>query len=146
MQRGSLFLLGDAAHIVPPTGAKGLNLAVSDACALSHALGLWFGHHDRSGLAAYTTTALPRIWQAQAFSWELTTTLHRFSDDPFDWPLRRTRLQRWTSSAADRASLGERYLGLPFPTPWRPDGATTPATPPQDMPVPVGQPADRTET
>ncbi|MEP9392829.1 4-hydroxybenzoate 3-monooxygenase [Gordonia sp. VNK1] len=119
MQTGSLFLLGDAAHIVPPTGAKGLNLAVSDACVLSHALGLFYRTGDRSGLEAYTDTALPRIWQAQNFSWTLTSILHRFTDDPFDWELRRARLQRWAESDAEQHGLGEVYLGLPFPTPWR---------------------------
>lgn len=121
MQQGSLFLLGDAAHIVPPTGAKGLNLAVSDACVLSHALGVWYAVSDRSALEAYSATALPRIWQAQAFSWNLTTTLHRLGDGEFDWQLRRARLQRWTSSADEERALGEVYLGLPFPTAWQPE-------------------------
>lgn len=119
MQLGSLFLLGDAAHIVPPTGAKGLNLAVSDACVLSHALGAFYATGKREELDAYTARALPRIWQAQSFSWNLTSLLHRFTDDPFDWELRRARLQRWTSSDDEQRALGEVYLGLPFPTPWR---------------------------
>ncbi|MGW0039171.1 4-hydroxybenzoate 3-monooxygenase [Gordonia sp. NPDC003376] len=121
MQTGSLFLLGDAAHIVPPTGAKGLNLAVSDACVLSHALGQFYRSGDRSWLESYTDTALPRIWAAQNFSWTLTSILHRFTDDPFDEGLRRARLRRWTSSDAEQQALGEVYLGLPFPTPWRPE-------------------------
>ena len=119
MQLGSLFLLGDAAHIVPPTGAKGLNLAVSDACVLSHALGAFYATGKREELDAYTARALPRIWQAQSFSWNLTSLLHKFSDDPFDWELRRARLLRWTSSLDEQRALGEVYLGLPFPTSWR---------------------------
>ncbi|UVF76843.1 4-hydroxybenzoate 3-monooxygenase [Gordonia mangrovi] len=120
MQQGSLFLLGDAAHIVPPTGAKGLNLAISDACVLSHGLGLYYATGDRTYLDRYGETALPRVWQAQAFSWNLTTTLHRLGDDQFDWQLRRARLKRWTGSIDEERALGEIYLGLPFPTPWRP--------------------------
>lgn len=119
MQFGSMFLLGDAAHIVPPTGAKGLNLAVSDACVLAHALGGWYCDGDRRHLAEYSATALPRVWQAQHFSWMLTTTLHRFTDDPMDWQLRRARMSRWVESASEQDALGEVYLGLPFPTPWR---------------------------
>ena len=120
MQHGPMFLLGDAAHIVPPTGAKGLNLAVSDACVLSNALGRYYASGDRAGLDSYTDTALPRIWQAQNFSWTLTSVLHRFTDDPFDWELRLARLQRWAESSNEQAALGEVYLGLPFPTPWHP--------------------------
>ncbi|MGX7696913.1 4-hydroxybenzoate 3-monooxygenase [Gordonia polyisoprenivorans] len=121
MQHGSLFLLGDAAHIVPPTGAKGLNLAVSDASVLSHALGVFYRDGDRTRLESYTDTALPRIWQAQNFSWTLTSVLHRFTDDPFDWGLRHAKLTRWVASRAEQQALGEVYLGLPFPTPWRPE-------------------------
>ncbi|WP_026357037.1 4-hydroxybenzoate 3-monooxygenase [Mycobacterium sp. 141] len=119
MQYGSLFLLGDAAHIVPPTGAKGLNLAMSDACVLSHALSAFYRTGRRDHLDDYSSVALPRIWQAQAFSAALTTTLHRFTDDPVDWQLRRARLQRWTHSAAEQEAMAEVYFGLPFPTPWR---------------------------
>ena len=118
MQHGSLFLVGDAAHLVPPTGAKGLNMAVSDACVLSHALGAHYGGHTRAHLDAYSDTALARTWRVQSFAATLTEVLHRFSDDPFDWELRRARLQRWVTSAAERQALGEVYLGLPFPTPW----------------------------
>lgn len=118
MQHGRLFLLGDAAHIVPPTGAKGLNLAVSDASTLSHALGAHYTSGAREHLDTYSETCLPRIWKAQHFSWTLTTTLHALSDDPMDWRLRRARLDRWVESEAEQAALGEVYLGLPFPTPW----------------------------
>lgn len=124
MQQGSLFLLGDAAHIVPPTGAKGLNLAISDACVLSHGLGTFYADGNRTELDRYSTTALPRIWQAQAFSWNLTTTLHRLGDDDFHWQLRHARLQRWTTSVDEERALGEVYLGLPFPTSWRPQSLT----------------------
>ncbi|WP_099022194.1 4-hydroxybenzoate 3-monooxygenase [Mycolicibacterium palauense] len=119
MQYGSLFLLGDAAHIVPPTGAKGLNLALSDACVLSHALGAFYRTGRRRFLDSYSATALPRVWQAQSFSATLTAALHRFSDDPMEWPLRRARLYRWATSPAEQDALGEVYFGLPFPTPWR---------------------------
>ncbi|MFD1811395.1 4-hydroxybenzoate 3-monooxygenase [Rhodococcus gannanensis] len=119
MQHGRLFLLGDSAHIVPPTGAKGLNLAVSDASTLSYALGAFYTAGDRSHLDDYSATCLPRIWKAQQFSWTLTTTLHALSDDPTDWQLRRARLARWAESEAEQSALGEVYLGLPFPTYWR---------------------------
>ncbi|EOM75637.1 4-hydroxybenzoate 3-monooxygenase [Rhodococcus rhodnii] len=118
MSHERLFLLGDAAHIVPPTGAKGLNLAVSDAAVLSHALGRWFATGARDALDAYAATCLPRIWAAQLFSWTLTTTLHRMSDDPLDARLRFARLRRWVESEAERTALGEVYLGLPFPSRW----------------------------
>ena len=118
MQHGSLFLVGDAAHIVPPTGAKGLNMAVSDACVLSHAIGAHYGGHTRAHLDAYSDTALARTWLVQSFAATLTEVLHRFSDDPIEWELRRARLARWVSSPAERRALGEVYLGLPFPTSW----------------------------
>ena len=118
MQKGRLFLLGDAAHIVPPAGAKGLNLAVSDACVLSYALGAHYKAGIREHLDSYSTTCLPRIWQAQYFSWLLTTTIHALSDDPMDLRLRLTRMQRWVESEDEQRALGEVYLGLPFPTPW----------------------------
>lgn len=128
MQYGSLFLLGDAAHIVPPTGAKGLNLALSDACVLSHAFGAHYNFGDRSFLDTYSATALPRVWQAQHFSASLTAVLHQIDGDPMDWPLRRARLNRWVTSAAEQTALAEVYFGLPFPTPWRFDGVPHTAT------------------
>ncbi|UYP19951.1 4-hydroxybenzoate 3-monooxygenase [Rhodococcus sp. Z13] len=118
MQNGRLFLLGDAAHIVPPAGAKGLNLAVSDACVLSYALGAYYRDGIREHLDSYSRTCLPRIWQAQHFSWLLTTTFHTLSDDPMDLQLRLSRMRRWVESEAEQRALGEVYLGLPFPTPW----------------------------
>lgn len=119
MQHGRLFLLGDSAHIVPPTGAKGLNLAVSDACTLSYALSAHYASGNRSHLDAYSATCLPRIWKAQHFSAMLTETLHALSEDPLDWQLRRARLTRWAESEHEQSALGEVYLGLPFPTPWQ---------------------------
>lgn len=119
MQHGRLFLLGDAAHIVPPTGAKGLNLAVSDACTLSYALGAHYLTGEREHLDAYSSTCLPRIWKAQHFSAMLTETLHSLSEDPLDWQLRRARLTRWVESEHEQSALGEVYLGLPFPSPWQ---------------------------
>ncbi|PBC42582.1 4-hydroxybenzoate 3-monooxygenase [Rhodococcus sp. ACPA4] len=119
MQHGRLFLLGDAAHIVPPTGAKGLNLAVSDAVTLSYALGAFYLTGGSEHLDAYSSTCLPRIWKAQHFSAMLTETLHSLSADPLDWQLRRARLTRWVESEHEQSALGEVYLGLPFPSPWR---------------------------
>jgi len=124
MQYGSLFLLGDAAHIVPPTGAKGLNLALSDACVLSHALGAYYCTGNSEFLDAYSATALPRVWQAQNFSAKLTSVLHCLSDDPMEYELRRAQLRRWASSDAEQDALGEVYFGLPFPTPWRAETRT----------------------
>ena len=138
MQQGALFLLGDAAHIVPPTGAKGLNLAISDACVLSHGLGHYYATGDHTALDRYSETALPRVWQAQAFSWNLTTTLHRLGDDGFDWHLRHARLTRWTSSVHEERALGEVYLGLPFPTPWRPAQRRA-HDPPPDCRMSIGE-------
>lgn len=118
MQHGRLFLLGDAAHIVPPTGAKGLNLAVGDACVLSHALGAYYLAGVREHLDDFGATCLPRIWQAQHFSWLLTTTLHTMSDDPMELRLRQARLRRWVESEDEQRALGQVYLGLPFARPW----------------------------
>ncbi|QNG18010.1 4-hydroxybenzoate 3-monooxygenase [Rhodococcus triatomae] len=119
MQYRRLFLLGDAAHIVPPTGAKGLNLAVSDASTLAYALGAHHATGSRTEIEAYSATCLPRIWQAQLFSATLTATLHADPTDPIETGLRFARLRRWTESEAERRALGEVYLGLPFPTPWK---------------------------
>lgn len=119
MQHRRLFLLGDAAHIVPPTGAKGLNLAVSDATVLAHAVAAYVNGGDRQWLDDYTNTALPRIWQAQLFSATLTATLHTFTDDPLQWRLNQARLRSWVESESQRRALGEVYLGLPFPVGWR---------------------------
>src|SRR5690242_16349980 len=112
MQRGKLFLVGDAAHTVPPTGAKGLNLAVADVQVLDRALGAWYAEKDESPLAAYTATALRRVWRVQWFSWWMTSMLHRFSDAG-DFDLRRqiAELQLVTSSEAVARTLAEHYVG-----------------------------------
>jgi p-hydroxybenzoate 3-monooxygenase len=115
MQYGRLFLAGDAAHIVPPTGAKGMNLAVADVRVLARALAAFFATGDEAPLAAYSATCLARIWRAEHFSWWMTSMLHRFpEDDAFGRRLQRSQLDYVTSSRAAAASLAENYVGLPF--------------------------------
>jgi p-hydroxybenzoate 3-monooxygenase len=110
---GRLLLAGDAAHIVPPTGAKGLNLAVADVRVLSEALGAWFAEGDSAGLEAYSDTCLRRVWRVQHFSWWMTSMLHRFpGDDPFDERLQRSQLRYVCSSRAAATTLAENYVGL----------------------------------
>jgi p-hydroxybenzoate 3-monooxygenase len=116
MQHGRLFLAGDAAHIVPPTGAKGLNLAVADVKVLADALAAWYHRGDGSGLEGYSATCLRRVWRAQHFSWWMTSLLHRFGDhDPYENRLQRSQLEYVTSSTAAATSLAENYVGLPLP-------------------------------
>ena len=113
MQHGRLFLAGDAAHIVPPTGAKGLNLAVHDVRTLAEALVRWYRSGDRSGLDSYTETCLRRVWRAEHFSWWMTSMLHRPpGDDPFEQRLQLAQLRYLTTSRAAAASLAENYVGL----------------------------------
>ncbi len=113
MQHGRLFLTGDAAHIVPPTGAKGLNLAVADVRILGAALAKWYHEGDESGLAAYSHDALQRVWRAEHFSWWMTTMLHRIpGGDPFDARLQLSQLAYVASSRAAATSLAENYVGL----------------------------------
>jgi p-hydroxybenzoate 3-monooxygenase len=113
LRHGRLFLAGDAAHIVPPTGAKGLNLAVADVRVLSEALGAWFASGDSAGLEAYSDTCLRRVWRVQHFSWWMTSMLHRFpGDDPFDERLQRSQLRFVCSSRAAATTLAENYVGL----------------------------------
>ena len=112
MQYGRLFLVGDAAHIVPPTGAKGLNLAVADARTLSDALVEWYGGGGRDHLDAYSETCLRRVWRAEQFSYWMTSMLHRTGDDPFEQRLQLSQLRYVTSSAAAATSLAENYVGL----------------------------------
>jgi p-hydroxybenzoate 3-monooxygenase len=115
MQYGRLFLAGDAAHIVPPTGAKGMNLAVADVRTLSIALAEFYrtGRHDR--LTAYSQVCLRRIWKAQRFSWWMTSMLHQFPDaNDFDRRRQIAELDYVTSSRAGATSLAENYVGLPF--------------------------------
>jgi p-hydroxybenzoate 3-monooxygenase len=113
LRYGRLFLAGDAAHIVPPTGAKGLNLAVADVRVLSEALGAWFARGEPAGLDAYSDTCLRRVWRVQHFSWWMTSMLHRFpGDDPFDGRLQRSQLRYVCSSRAAATTLAENYVGL----------------------------------
>ncbi|MDE2371362.1 MAG: 4-hydroxybenzoate 3-monooxygenase [Burkholderiales bacterium] len=115
MRYGNLFLAGDAAHIVPPTGARGLNSAASDIYYLYHALLAHYRNGDSSGLDNYSAKALARVWKAQRFSWWMTTLLHRFKDAiPYDQRLQQIDLEYLLSSDAAKASLAENYVGLPF--------------------------------
>jgi p-hydroxybenzoate 3-monooxygenase len=113
MRRGRLFLAGDAAHIVPPTGAKGLNLAVNDVRVLADALVAWYADGSTTGLDAYSETCLERVWRVQDFSTFMTTLLHRLDGDDFDAGLQRARLRYVTTSEAAARSLAENYVGLP---------------------------------
>ena len=115
MQYGRLFLLGDAAHIVPPTGAKGLNLAASDVNTLYRIL-LKVYHEGRSEMTErYSEICLRRVWKAERFSWWMTSMLHRFGDsDPFSERLQQTELDYFVSSEAGRRTIAENYVGLPF--------------------------------
>ncbi len=110
MQHGKLYLAGDAAHIVPPTGAKGLNTAMADVALLASSIG------DDAKLAAYTERALERVWRVQHFSWWMTSMLHRMSDDPFETQIQRSQLRYTVSSKAQATALAENYVGLPFIT------------------------------
>jgi len=113
MQYGRLFLAGDAAHIVPPTGAKGLNLALHDVQVLAAALVDWFRSGSTTGLDAYSETCLRRIWRAEHFSWWMTRMLHRAADeDAFDLKLQLSQLRYVTTSRAAATSLAENYVGL----------------------------------
>ena len=115
MQYGHLFLAGDAAHIVPPTGAKGMNLAVADVRVLARALERYFRSGDASGLERYSAVCLRRIWKVQRFSWWMTSMLHRFAEDsPFDVRRQLAELDYVTSSEAAARTLAENYVGLPM--------------------------------
>ncbi len=115
MRHGSLFLAGDAAHIVPPTGAKGLNLASSDVAYLSDALIAFFKANDQDGIANFEAKALARIWKASRFSWQLTRLMHRFPDDgAFDRKMQLAELDYIASSETARKAIAENYVGLPL--------------------------------
>ena len=115
MRYGRLFLAGDAAHIVPPTGARGLNSAASDIYYLYHALLAHYQKGDDSGLDNYSAKALARVWKAQRFSWWMTALLHSFPDSiEYDQRLQQTELEYLFSSEAAQRSLAENYVGLPF--------------------------------
>jgi len=115
MRYGRLFLAGDAAHIVPPTGAKGLNLAASDVLVLARALRGFFRCNRTDWLDEYSDVCARRVWKAQRFSWWMTATLHRFPDEtPFDRQRQIADLDYLTTSRAAMTSLAEQYVGLPF--------------------------------
>lgn len=115
MRWGRLFLAGDAAHIVPPTGAKGLNLAASDVHYLTQALIAAINHGDAQGLETYSQTALRRVWKATRFSWWMTNLLHRYPDrTPFDQRIQASELDYLQHSSAAQKSLSENYVGLPY--------------------------------
>jgi len=116
MRCGRLFLAGDAAHIVPPTGAKGLNLAAADVWILSRALARHYAQGSDDLLDAYSDTCLERVWRAEHFSWWMTTLLHRFPEgDSFRDRLQRAQLEYLASSKAAATTLAENYVGLPLP-------------------------------
>ena len=115
MQHGRLFLAGDAAHIVPPTGAKGLNLAVADVRLLAQALEAFYSSGQADLLECYSENALRRVWRAEHFSWWMTSMLHRFHDEsPFHHRLQLSQLQYVTGSRAAASMLAENYVGLPY--------------------------------
>lgn len=115
MRHGRLFLAGDAAHIVPPTGAKGLNLAVADARVFAEALGRFYRSGDEELLCRYSAICLDRVWKVQRFSWWMTSMLHRFDDaSSFDRHIQMAELASVTSSRAAAQSLAENYVGLPL--------------------------------
>jgi p-hydroxybenzoate 3-monooxygenase len=115
MRHGRLFIAGDAAHIVPATGAKGLNLAASDVHYLSEALIAFYAEHDEAGLDAYSSDCLRRIWKAERFSWWMTSLLHKFPEhSAFDRRIQLAELDYLSGSAAAQASFAENYVGLPM--------------------------------
>ena len=115
MRHGSLFLAGDSAHIVPPTGAKGLNLAASDVSYLSDALIRWFMNQEGEGIAAYSNRALARVWKSERFSWQLTNLMHRFPDtDAFGRRMQVAELDYIAASRAMQTVIAENYVGLPL--------------------------------
>jgi len=114
MRFGRLFLAGDASHIVPPTGAKGLNLAASDVRYLSRALIEHYEERSDAGIDHYSDRALARVWKAERFSWWMTMTLHRLSDNPFDHRLQLAELDYLFRSKAAATAFAENYVGLPY--------------------------------
>jgi p-hydroxybenzoate 3-monooxygenase len=127
MRHGNLYLAGDAAHIVPPTGAKGLNLAVADVAVLAEAITAHYDNHDDTRLEAYSDRCLARVWRAQHFSWWMTTMLHNDpTDDAYGEQLALSQLRYLVSSRAQATALAENYVGLPLD---------------RTLPDPVGLPA-----
>lgn len=116
MQYGRLFLAGDAAHIVPPTGAKGMNLAAADVVVLARALESWYRSGNRQPLDHYSQTCLRRIWRVQHFSWWMTSLLHRYpGDSTFELHRQLAELDQVVTSRSAATTLAENYTGLPFP-------------------------------
>jgi p-hydroxybenzoate 3-monooxygenase len=123
MQHGRLFLAGDAAHIVPPTGAKGMNLAASDVLVLARALKAFYESASKESLDRYSDVCLRRVWKAQRFSWWMTTLLHRLpAETAFDHQRQLADLDYLTSSRAAMTSLAEQYVGLPLDVPFEAAG------------------------
>jgi p-hydroxybenzoate 3-monooxygenase len=115
MRYGRLFLAGDAAHIVPPTGAKGLNLAASDVVMLSESLIEFYAEHSQAGIDGYSARALRRVWKAERFSWWFTGLTHRFPDrDSFDRRMQIAELDYIRGSRAAQLTMAENYVGLPL--------------------------------
>jgi p-hydroxybenzoate 3-monooxygenase len=115
MRFGRLFLAGDAAHIVPPTGAKGLNLAAADVGHLAHALTEFYQENSSAGINAYSSRCLSRVWKAERFSWWMTSLLHRFQDaGEFGQKMQLAELEYLVSSVAAQTALAENYVGLPL--------------------------------
>jgi p-hydroxybenzoate 3-monooxygenase len=114
MRYGRLFLAGDAAHIVPPTGAKGLNLAVSDVQVLSRGLSEYYHSGNEDALDRYKDSCVRRVWKAQRFSYWMTTIMHRDFEKPFEYDIQLAELDYVTSSRAAATSLAENYVGLPL--------------------------------
>jgi p-hydroxybenzoate 3-monooxygenase len=116
LRHGRLYLCGDVAHVVPPTGAKGLNLAISDVVYLADALTSYYSYKSEKGLGEYSDRAMARVWKAVRFSWWMTSTMHRFPgmSNDFDRRLQRTELEYLYSSEAAQKSMAENYVGLPL--------------------------------
>ncbi len=115
MQHGNLFLAGDAAHIVPPTGAKGMNLAIADVTVLTSALADWFHRSERAGLDAYSRRCLERVWRVQDFSNTMTELMHVIpAGDPFARQIQRAKQRYVATSAAMQRTIAENYVGLPL--------------------------------
>ncbi|MBC7800653.1 MAG: 4-hydroxybenzoate 3-monooxygenase, partial [Gemmatimonadaceae bacterium] len=115
MQCGRLFLAGDSAHIVPPTGAKGMNSAIGDVLLLARAIEGWYGSGDDTGLEGYSAAALRRIWSVQRFSWWMTTLFHRFDGaNEFDRRVQLAELDQVMTSRPAATAFAENYVGLPI--------------------------------
>ena len=115
MRHGRLFMAGDSAHIVPPTGAKGLNLAVADVRRLSRAIISWKNHNNDTPLEKYSAEALQRVWKVERFSWYLTSMMHQFPEHSgFEKKMQRAEFDYIVSSQAAQTTIAENYVGLDF--------------------------------